>query len=65
MAGLRTAIESYVLKGSERVADWPATVERLRSEHARIVEAIRTSDPDAARTHIHDHITGYYAQITA
>ncbi|SEB46138.1 DNA-binding transcriptional regulator, FadR family [Paramicrobacterium humi] len=64
MAGLRTAIESYVLEGSEGIADWPATVERLRAEHRRIVDAIRAADPVAAREHMHDHITGYYAQIT-
>lgn len=64
MAGLRTSIESYVLEGSKRIADWPATVERLRAEHERIVEAIRASDADAARSRVHDHITGYYAQIT-
>ncbi|WP_306387759.1 FadR/GntR family transcriptional regulator [Microbacterium sp. MPKO10] len=64
MAGLRDAIEAYVREGSEHIADWPATVDRLRSEHGGVVAAITAHDPDAARTRIRDHITGYYAQIS-
>ncbi len=30
MAGLRTAIESYVQAGAELIPDWPATADRLR-----------------------------------
>ncbi|QPZ38891.1 FadR/GntR family transcriptional regulator [Paramicrobacterium chengjingii] len=64
MAGLRDAIESYVREGSERIEDWPPTAARLRAEHAGLLSAITDRDPDAARTRVHDHITGYYAQIT-
>ncbi|PFG29349.1 FadR/GntR family transcriptional regulator [Paramicrobacterium agarici] len=63
MAGLRGAIESYVQAGSASIPDWLATAARLRAEHARIVTAIRAGDADAARAHVRDHITGYYAQI--
>lgn len=60
MAGLRTAIESYVLTGSQRIADWPAMADRLRAEHHAIVDAIDSGDEGAARRLVHDHITGYY-----
>lgn len=60
MAGLRTAIESYVLAGSQAIADWPAMAARLRGEHHAIVAAIDAGESDAARTLVHEHITGYY-----
>lgn len=62
MAGLRTAIESYVQAGATRIADWDAAARRLRAEHRAILSAVDDGDADAARTLIHDHITGYYAQ---
>lgn len=65
MAGLRTAIESYVLAGAERIderaGDWKRTAHRLRAEHRAIVAAVDDGDADRARTLITDHITGYYA----
>ncbi|GAA1546321.1 DNA-binding FadR family transcriptional regulator [Microbacterium ginsengiterrae] len=60
MAGLRTAIESYVFAGSAQIDDWDAMAARLRAEHREIVAAIDEGDADAARTLVHDHITGYY-----
>ncbi|MGM7679510.1 FadR/GntR family transcriptional regulator [Microbacterium sp. A94] len=60
MAGLRTSIESYVQAGAEGIRDWEAMVQRLRDEHRAIVAAIDAGESDAARTLIHDHITGYY-----
>lgn len=62
MAGLRTAIESYVLEASQRIPDWSAVEERLRAEHRGILSAIEDGDADAAASRVHDHITGYYAQ---
>lgn len=64
MAGLRSGIEGYALAGHDRIADWPATATRLRSEHRGIVAAIRAADGTAARARIHDHISGYYAEIS-
>ncbi|MDE0546017.1 FadR/GntR family transcriptional regulator [Microbacterium sp. C7(2022)] len=61
MAGLRTAIESYVQAGAERVQDWDAMASRLSHEHRAIIAAIEAHDPDSAATLIHDHIAGYYA----
>ena len=62
MAGLRTAIESYVQAGAEGIVDWDATATRLRDEHRAILLAVDGGDPAAARALIHDHITGYYAE---
>lgn len=62
MAGLRTAIESYVQQGAARIREWDATAARLRREHHAILDAVEAGDSDLARTLVHDHITGYYAQ---
>jgi len=59
MAGLRTAIESYVLAGAERIDDWDAMAARLRAEHHAIVDAVARGDD--ARALVHAHITGYSA----
>jgi DNA-binding FadR family transcriptional regulator len=61
MAGLRTAIESYVQAGARRIADWDAAASGLRSEHRAILQAIDAGEADRARGLVHDHITGYYA----
>lgn len=60
MAGLRSAIESYVLTGAEQVDDWAAMTARLRDEHREIIAAIERGQTDAARESIRAHITGYY-----
>ena len=62
MAGLRTAIESYVQAGVSSIDDWDAAARRLRAEHRAIIDAVDAGDAAEARTLIHDHITGYYAQ---
>ncbi|WP_029146396.1 FadR/GntR family transcriptional regulator [Microbacterium luticocti] len=61
MAGLRTAIESYVLAGAARVPDWNDTVTGLRAQHRQIVDAIAVGDPELAVRLVDDHITGYHA----
>ncbi|MDT0141809.1 FCD domain-containing protein [Microbacterium sp. PRC9] len=61
MAGLRTAIESYVQAGAAGIAQWDAAAERLRHEHHAILDAVDVGDPALARTLVHDHIVGYYA----
>lgn len=60
MAGLRTAIESYVLTGAERIDDWEGMASRLRAEHHAIVDAVEHGDGDARRL-VRAHITGYSA----
>ena len=62
MAGLRSAIECYVLAGLARIQDWDATAARLRAEHRGILAAIDSGDAHSIRALIHDHITGYYAR---
>ena len=61
MAGLRTAIESYVQAGAARITDWDAAATGLRAEHRGILQAIDAGEADLARSLVHDHITGYYA----
>jgi len=61
MAGLRSAIESYVRSGSQRIADWQSTADRLRREHAGLLRAIEAGDAEQARDLVRAHITGYYA----
>ncbi|HTN55878.1 MAG TPA: GntR family transcriptional regulator [Microbacterium sp.] len=60
MAGLRTAIESYVLEGSARIEDWESMASVLRAEHHDIVDAIGAGRTDDARDLVRAHITGYY-----
>ncbi len=60
MAGLRSAIESYVVAGLPAIPDWEAMASRLRAEHRGVLAAIDAGDAPAARTRIHDHISGYY-----
>jgi DNA-binding FadR family transcriptional regulator len=60
MAGLRTAIESYVQAGAAAIDDWDAMAAMLRSEHRAIVGAIAAGDATTARTLVRAHITGYY-----
>lgn len=60
MAGLRTAIESYVVEGAGRIARWDAMASRLRAEHRAIVAAIEQGDGAKAQALVNSHITGYY-----
>ena len=60
MAGLRSAIEGYVVAGLARIKDWDATSQRLRAEHRGILRAIEAGYAHSIRGLIHDHITGYY-----
>ncbi|WP_439591921.1 FadR/GntR family transcriptional regulator [Microbacterium sp.] len=62
MTGLRTAIESYVQQGAEKIPDWDATAARLRAEHRALLDAVDARDAALARTLVHAHITGYYAE---
>ncbi|MFC0197996.1 FadR/GntR family transcriptional regulator [Microbacterium arthrosphaerae] len=61
MAGLRTAIESYVQAGAAGIAEWDAAAARLRREHHAILDAVDAGDGARARALVHDHIAGYYA----
>lgn len=60
MAGLRTAIESYVQEGAASIADWDAMADLLRAEHRAIIAAIAAGDATTAQSLVRAHITGYY-----
>lgn len=62
MAGLRSSIEGYVLAGVANLPNWVTTVERLRREHGSVLAAIRARDVGRARSQMHNHIAGYYAE---
>lgn len=62
MAGLRSGIEGYALAGLAAIDDWAATSARLRGEHRGILTAVERADAAEARTRVHAHITGYYAE---
>lgn len=61
MTGLRSSVEGYVLAGAAFLPSWELMAQRLRAEHRAIVAAIDCRDAPLARTLVHDHITGYYA----
>ncbi|WP_431071240.1 FadR/GntR family transcriptional regulator [Microbacterium phyllosphaerae] len=60
MAGLRTAIESYVQEGAASITDWDAMADLLRAEHRAIITAIAAGDATTAQELVRAHITGYY-----
>ncbi|MGF3055898.1 FadR/GntR family transcriptional regulator [Microbacterium sp. YY-01] len=60
MAGLRTAIESYVREGSAHISQWPDMAARLRNEHRSLIDAIAAGDAMRAATIVREHILGYY-----
>lgn len=62
MAGLRTSIEGYVRQGADQLPSWAETSARLRQEHRDILAAIQSGAAEQARTLVHSHISGYYAE---
>jgi DNA-binding FadR family transcriptional regulator len=60
MTSVRGAVRAYIGTGATRLADWAATAARLRAEHRRIYDAVRSGDPEAAEREVVAHITGYY-----
>jgi DNA-binding FadR family transcriptional regulator len=60
MTSVRGAVRSYIGTGASRLTDWTTTSERLRAEHRRIYEAVRSGEPEAAEREVIAHITGYY-----
>jgi GntR family transcriptional repressor for pyruvate dehydrogenase complex len=64
MAALRDSIHDYVLATVSRLADWPTTAARLRSEHRRIYRAVLAGDGHGAAAATRQHIDGYYREVT-
>lgn len=63
MAGLRTAIESYVQEGAASVSDWDGMAAHLRAEHHAIIAAIDGGDAASAGLLVRRHITDYYQTV--
>ncbi|NQX27495.1 FadR family transcriptional regulator [Microbacteriaceae bacterium VKM Ac-2854] len=61
-AGLRDAVESYVIDAARSLPDWQRTRDRLRAEHRGILAAVASGDAAKARTAVTAHITGYYTE---
>ncbi|MGO3886191.1 MAG: FadR/GntR family transcriptional regulator [Mycetocola sp.] len=64
MAGLRSAVESYVTEGIPAFADWQSTAHRLQHEHRGIIDSIRAGDQPLAGHLVRRHIEEYFADIT-
>ena len=62
MLGLRGAIGAYVAEGTARLADWPATAARLRSEHREVLRAVREGAAAEAGAAVAAHIDGFYRE---
>jgi DNA-binding GntR family transcriptional regulator len=62
MLGLRGAIGAYVAEGTARLADWPATAARLRSEHREVLRAVREGAAVEAGAAVAAHIDGFYRE---
>jgi GntR family transcriptional repressor for pyruvate dehydrogenase complex len=62
MGSLREAIQGYAGKLTANLPDWDATAARLRSEHRKILEAIRNGDGGRAAELVAAHIEGYYKE---
>ncbi|MFT2818049.1 FadR/GntR family transcriptional regulator [Leifsonia sp. A12D58] len=62
MAGLRSSVESYARVGASHLDSWADASARLMHEHRQIIAAIEAGDADRARTVVHAHISGYYAE---
>lgn len=61
MSGARGAIRSYVVAGAARL-DWPRAAATLRTEHRRILDAVRDLRPDDAARETRAHIERYYRE---
>lgn len=62
LAGLRSAVGSYVAAGAQRLTAWPEHAARLGEEHAQILAAVRAGDVAAAEEHARRHIWAFYEQ---
>jgi GntR family transcriptional regulator, transcriptional repressor for pyruvate dehydrogenase complex len=60
MASLRGSIETYVSSAIPKITDWPTLIDKLRSEHHAIVDAIQGSDAPAAAAAVTRHIHEFY-----
>ncbi|MDO8143312.1 MULTISPECIES: FadR/GntR family transcriptional regulator [unclassified Isoptericola] len=62
LAGLRSAVASYVARGVQQLPAWPATADRLCGEHREILDAVVAGDVDRAERETREHIWGFYRE---
>ncbi len=62
MAGLRSAIEHYVIEASASIPNWGATRLILQEQHRSILQAIQLGDAVLANSRTAAHIEGYYTE---
>lgn len=63
---IRGAVRHSILDALERRLDrWPATAAQLRAEHATILDAVLTGDPETAETAVEAHVRGFFAGLRA
>ena len=62
LAGLRSAVGSYVVEGARRLPAWPEHAARLGEEHAQILAAVRAGDAAAAQERTRRHIWAFYEE---
>jgi len=60
MEALREAIAREMRRGFETLEDWPATRDRIASEHAEIARLVAAGDGDGAARAVEDHIHSFY-----
>jgi GntR family transcriptional regulator, transcriptional repressor for pyruvate dehydrogenase complex len=63
MGELREAVGRQMLRAFQRLDDFEPERQWLISEHARLVEVIRSKDADAAARAIGDHIRDFYSRV--
>lgn len=62
MQAMRSGVRAYVTRAVADFAGWPRLRERLAAEHRQILEAIQTSDGDAAARSVAAHINGFHQE---
>jgi GntR family transcriptional repressor for pyruvate dehydrogenase complex len=63
MEALRESIAQQMRKAFERVDDWPATQERLASEHEQIAAHVAAGNAPEAASSIEHHIRSFYRVV--
>ncbi len=59
MGALREAIQGYVLAAVDRLPDWGACAQGLRSEHEQVLAAVAAGDGQQAAGLVEAHIVGF------
>lgn len=60
---LRDAVQQEMLRGFARYEDWRVVARELQHEHAEILDAIKSADPERAQEVMRSHISGFYGDL--